>query len=204
MKLSTIVFFGLSSQANAKLFRNLHQCPIAGTGVSCPTVIIPVACGDGYKCEYDNACLANAAGFVNCLPVEELCPKPGTGITCPLDKKEVICNGKCTYDNHCLANAAGFAAGQCFEVPTPCNPTTGANCPPTTSPPPVTNPPLPPCTPTTTGNCMPVPSPMSNQNTASASARISPPIEDFCPTPGTGIICRKYYPSNIEKAPVPA
>ena len=51
--------------------------------------VSPVACGDGYACEYDNDCLANAAGFVGCLPVEEACPAPGTGITC--------C--KCTLDN---------------------------------------------------------------------------------------------------------
>lgn len=42
----------------------------------------PVACGTNYACEYSNDCLANAAGFVGCLPVDEVCPTPGSGVIC--------------------------------------------------------------------------------------------------------------------------
>ncbi|CAB9497415.1 expressed unknown protein [Seminavis robusta] len=154
MKTAFAIVF-LTSQVNGYGLRGLtlqHYCPLPGTGNTCPSNINTVACGEGYRCEYDNACLANAAGFVNCLPVDDFCPLPGPGISCPLNKEIVICNQKCQYDNLCLANAAGFAFTSCMHVPPPCNPTTAANCPPI-QPPPVTNPPVPPCNPTTGANC---------------------------------------------------
>lgn len=186
---SIIVF---ASQTNAKFLRQLQQCPTPGGGAMCPDVLLPVGCGNGYQCVYDNDCLANQAGFVNCLPLEPECPIPGAGMACPSVKKEVICNGECRYDNSCLANAAGYAPGACLEVPPPCNPTTSANCPPTTVPPP-TNPPLPPpCNPTTGANCPPPT--MVNTRTAN-TASIPSPLPEVCPTPGAGMIC----PMNIDR-----
>lgn len=82
MKLQIITVSLIASQANANFLRNMQMCPMPGTGVACPLNIEPVVCGNRYQCEYDNACLANAAGFVKCLPIEPLCPKPGTRAKC--------------------------------------------------------------------------------------------------------------------------
>lgn len=138
-----------AQQPHASNLRILQRCPSPGTGITCGSDVTPVRCGKNYACEYDNACLANAAGFVNCLPVEDECPHPGSGIVCNSELDPVVCGAGCVYDNACLANAAGFV--NCVPAwgtgAQPCNPTTGANCPPTTIPPP------PPCNPTTTNNC---------------------------------------------------
>jgi hypothetical protein len=136
-------------------------CPTPGAGMACPMNINPVKCGTDHQCVYDNECLANAAGFVGCVP--EDCPAPGTGVACPANIDPVNCgtNLDCVYDNSCLANAAGFV--NCLPVNPPvepCNPTTGANCPP------------------------------SATTVTSRSATPMPPIEeDTCPTPGTGMAC---------------
>ena len=127
----------------------------------------PVKCGD-LNCEYPNACTANLAGFAEttqCSPVNppaEECPEPGSGGACTMEKKPVVCNG-CPYDNDCLANQAGFVPNQC-ETPTPCNPTTDADCEEKPDVPPPCNPTTsadceekpvapPPCNPTTDANC---------------------------------------------------
>ncbi|CAB9523863.1 expressed unknown protein [Seminavis robusta] len=120
----------LASQVNGNGLRGLQYCPPPGTGITCPGNIHTVACGDGYRCKYDNECFANAAGFVNCLPVEDFCPLPGPGVTCPGNINTVGCGKgyKCKYDNECFANAAGFV--NCLPVDDSCpTPGTGMSCP---------------------------------------------------------------------------
>lgn len=105
-------------------------CPVPGRGMSCPANINPVKCGNNFQCIYDNDCLANAAGFVGCIPVREECPIPGAGMSCSADINPVKCgnNFQCIYDNDCLANAAGFVGCLPLNAPPPCHPTTTGGC----------------------------------------------------------------------------
>lgn len=72
----------------------------------------PVTC-DG-DCQYDNSCLAEAAGASNCVGS---CPAPDTTVACPAVFAPVACGGTqwCLYDNLCTALAAGQEEIDCVR-----------------------------------------------------------------------------------------
>jgi len=75
--------------------------------------IKPYTCGKHLKCEYENKCLAKAAGYDiihDCKP-KNICRKPKNKKCKNRGKsKELICGDlKCEYKSKCLAKAAGYA-----------------------------------------------------------------------------------------------
>lgn len=78
-------------------------CPTIDGEVACTLEFAPVTC-DG-DCEYDNSCLAEAAGATNC---QEACPVPDSSVACTREYAPVACGGTrwCLYDNFCLAEVS--------------------------------------------------------------------------------------------------
>lgn len=121
MKFS-LAFFALAtvSQVHGHGVRKLQeQCPGTGSAASCTAEIDPVACGNNF-CEYDNACLANLAGFAEnaCQPLVQ-CPVNTNPGQCTSEITPAVECGptKCRYDSYCLANFAGFGESQCCGIP---------------------------------------------------------------------------------------
>ena len=136
---------GFNTQLDCQLRKNLPDeravvleapsCRNVTGDVTCPDVFEPVFCE---SCEYENSCLAEAAGYntTNCQstsPVEviiveeevpavvvldlEVCPPITFSIPCTGSPKPVLCRG-CEYENRCFAAGAGFNNDDC-ELITP-------------------------------------------------------------------------------------
>jgi hypothetical protein len=112
------------------------SCRNVTGNVTCSDVSEPIFCE---SCEYENSCLAKAAGYntTNCQstpPVEvviieeevpavvvpdlEVCPPITFSIPCTGSAKPVRCRG-CEYGNRCFAAGAGFNNDDCELIPPP-------------------------------------------------------------------------------------
>jgi hypothetical protein len=111
------------------------SCRNVTGNVTCPDVFEPVFCE---SCEYENSCLAAAAGYntTECQstpPVEvviveeeapavvldlEVCPPITFSLPCTGSPKPVRCRG-CEYENRCFAAGAGFDNDDCEIIPPP-------------------------------------------------------------------------------------
>lgn len=94
-------------------------CPTISGEVVCTLDFNPVTCDGG--CEYDNLCLANAAGATGCAGS---CPVPDPNVACTSEWAPVACGGTrwCLYDNLCTALAAGQQEVDCVrDCPTNTN-----------------------------------------------------------------------------------
>lgn len=92
-----------------------YCCPKPREDIICYGKYAPVVCADG--CEYDNDCLAQAAGQTSCNPSSSSCPEPVYYIDCGDGYNPVTCSGGCEYDNACLARAAGQDMRTCNRGP---------------------------------------------------------------------------------------
>lgn len=109
------------------------SCRNVTGNVTCPEVLEPVFCE---SCEYENSCLAEAAGYnlTDCQstpPDEvviieeedpavvvlnlEVCPPIIFSIPCTGGFKPVLCRG-CEYENRCYAAGAGLNGDECEVI----------------------------------------------------------------------------------------
>jgi hypothetical protein len=108
-----------SVSAIQTLERDLQTCPTP-QGFTCTMDLNPVKCGSN-ACEYDNQCIANAAGYTPTLCWPSSCLDPLPTVTCTTDSNPVSCgDAGCEYANYCNAEAAGFPPTVCEAL----------NCPP--------------------------------------------------------------------------
>lgn len=106
------------------------------TQINCSREYDPQICttAAGEECEYDNPCMAGAAGQTNCVgkndpvnPVE--CPAPSADTICTTEFDEKLCGeNNCWYANQCEATAAGFTSVECRHPSCPKSTATMEQC----------------------------------------------------------------------------
>ncbi|CAB9503318.1 Eukaryotic cytochrome b561 [Seminavis robusta] len=108
-------------------FSPTETCPTPLATIACTAEFAPVRCGLN-SCEYDNQCIAIAAGYYPALCYPSGCELPSASVACPLVSNPVICGfSNCEYSSLCVAEAAGFPSIFCNPVSCP-QPSAGVSC----------------------------------------------------------------------------